>query len=56
MCGRLPATVKHKSKYLVACPAALVCATRGTWETNEQAAIKTWNVAVKTAREKLKSN
>ena len=48
--GQLPVTVKHKAKYLVACPAALVCAVRGTWETNEQAAIKAWNVAVQAAR------
>lgn len=50
VCGHMPVTVKHKGKYLVACPAALVCAVRGQWETNEQAAIKTWNIAVQAAR------
>lgn len=52
VCGHQPVTVKHKGEYLLACPNALVCATRGTWETNEQAAIKAWNVAVQTARRK----
>ena len=50
MCGHLPVTVRYKGKYMLACPAALICATRGTWETDEQAAIKAWNVAVQSAR------
>lgn len=50
MCGRYPCTTKHKSRCLVACPDGMVCAMRGTWQTNEQAAIKSWNDAVKSAR------
>ena len=50
VCGHLPVTVKHKSWYLLACPCALVCAVRGTWETTEQAAIKSWNTEVQAAR------
>ena len=50
VCGREPCITKHKSKYLVACPAALECSMRGQWKSNEQAAIKSWNDAVKAAR------
>lgn len=50
VCGRDPVITKHKSRYLVACPAALECSMRGQWKTNEQAAIKSWNDAVKAAK------
>lgn len=50
VCGQLPVTVKHKSRYMLACPDSMNCAIRGQWETNEQAAIKSWNVAVQSAR------
>lgn len=55
VCGHLPCTVKHKSKYLLACPDGLYCAIRGLWCTNEQEAIKSWNGAVQTARRKAKA-
>lgn len=55
VCGQLPCTVKHKSKYLLACPDGLHCAIRGLWCTNEQEAIKSWNDAVQTARRKAKA-
>lgn len=50
VCGRLPAIVKCKSRWLAACPDAMNCAIRGNWETNEQQAIKSWNTAVQSAR------
>ena len=50
VCGQLPCTVKHKSRYLVACPDACACSMRGEWKTTEQAAIKSWNTVVESAR------
>lgn len=50
VCGRLPCTTKHKRLWLVACPDGMACAMRGTWQTNEQAAIKSWNDAVTAAK------
>lgn len=52
VCGNHPATVKHKSRYMVCCPAAMTCAIRGEWKGTEQQAIKSWNVAVQSARRK----
>ena len=59
VCGRLPCVVKNKKLWLVACPDSMVCAMRGTWQTNEQAAIKSWNdeiTAVKRERNQKQWN
>ena len=50
VCGKLPCTVKCKRLWLVACPDGMKCCMRGNWKTNEQAAIKSWNDAVKAAK------
>lgn len=50
MCGHRPCTVKHKSKYLLACPDSMACTMRSRWKSNEQDAIKDWNDAVRSAR------
>ena len=46
MCGRKPVTVKSKSRYMVSCPDTVHCAMRTGWRSNEQQAIKDWNVEV----------
>jgi hypothetical protein len=56
VCGRNPVITKCKSKYLVACPAALVCSMRGNWKTNEQAAIKSWNDAIESEKYERSGN
>ena len=50
ICGRQPCTVKHKSRFMLSCPAVLTCAMRSRWKSNEQDAVKDWNTAVDTAR------
>lgn len=50
VCGHLPVTVKHKSRYLVACPDGMACSMRGEWKTTEQAAIKSWNTVIESTR------
>lgn len=50
VCGQVPCTVKHKSRWLVACPDAVACSMRGQWKSTEQAAIKSWNTATESAR------
>lgn len=50
VCGQVPVTVKHKSRYMLACPDSMNCTIRGQWETTEQAAIKNWNTAIQAAR------
>lgn len=47
VCGQEPVTVKHKSRYLVACPDSLRCSMRGEWKGTEQEAIASWNTARK---------
>lgn len=50
VCGQKAVTVKHKSRYLVACPDSMACSMRGEWKTTEQAAIKSWNTAIESNR------
>lgn len=50
ICGRRPCTVKHKSRYMLTCPAHLSCAMRSRWKSNEQEAVKDWNTAVSSAQ------
>lgn len=50
VCGREPCMVKHKSKYMLACPVLTECAMRSRWATTEQAAIKAWNVEIESAK------
>lgn len=50
ICGREPCTVKHKSRYMLSCPAQNECAMRSRWQGNEQAAVKDWNLTVQAAR------
>ena len=54
VCGRTPCTVKHKSKYLLACPDSLTCSVRSRWASTEQAAITSWNAAVEIAKQEAK--
>lgn len=56
VCGQMPCTVKHKSRYLVACPDSMACSIRGQWKTTEEAAIKSWNLAVQSARHERRKN
>ena len=49
VCGHLPVTVKSGKRYMLACPDVMRCALRSVWATNEQAAIKSWNLAIKEA-------
>lgn len=50
ICGRQPCTVKHKSRFMLSCPAALSCAMRSRWKSNEQEAVKDWNTTVNAAK------
>lgn len=50
VCGHQPVTVKHKSRYMVACPDGMACSMRGEWKSTEQAAIKSWNTVIESAR------
>lgn len=50
VCGKNPVTTKCKGRYLLACPDAMNCTVRGSWATNEQTAIKSWNTAVEIAK------
>ena len=50
VCGRRPCTVKHKSRYMLSCPAQNECAMRSRWKGNEQEAVKDWNATVTAAR------
>ena len=51
-CGRKPVTVKHRSRYMVSCPDTTNCAMRSGWRSDEQQAIKDWNVAVMSKQHK----
>ena len=50
ICGREPCTVKHKSRYMLSCPAQNKCAMRSRWKGTEEAAVKDWNDTVRAAR------
>lgn len=50
ICGRVPCTVKHKSRYMLSCPAQNACAMRSRWKGSEELAIKDWNDAVRAAQ------
>lgn len=50
ICGRVPCTVKHRSRYMLSCPAQNICAMRSRWKGTEQDAVKDWNNAVQAAR------
>ncbi len=50
VCGKMPCTVKHKKLFMLACPDAMRCCIRGGWASNEQAAIKSWNIEVQSAK------
>lgn len=50
VCGRHPCTVKHKSRFMLSCPAQNICSMRSRWKGNEQAAIVDWNDTVTAAR------
>lgn len=54
VCGTAPCIVKHKNKYMLACPDMLVCSMRSRWATNEQAAITDWNVTVQAAKQEAR--
>lgn len=50
ICGRDPCTVKHRSRYMLSCPAQNKCAMRSRWKGTEQDAVKDWNNTVQDAR------
>lgn len=50
VCGKVPCTVKHKSKHMLSCPDILSCSMRNRWASTEQAAITDWNTTIQSAR------
>lgn len=46
VCGKKPVIVKHKGRYMATCPDTTRCAMRTGWRSNEQQAIKDWNVEI----------
>lgn len=46
VCGKKPTIVKFRARYMVSCPDTAHCAMRTGWRSNEQQAIKDWNVEV----------
>lgn len=50
VCGREPCMVKHKGRYMMACPTITDCAMRSRWATTEQAAIKDWNARIESVK------
>lgn len=54
VCGKMPCTVKMRSKWMLACPDHLHCAMRSRWLSTEQAAITDWNTTIQSARAEAK--
>lgn len=46
VCGKKPVIVKSKGRYMATCPDTTRCAMRTGWRSNEQQAIKDWNVEI----------
>ncbi len=46
VCGKKPVIVKTKSGHMVTCPDTTRCTMRSGWRSNEQQAIKDWNVEI----------
>lgn len=52
VCGKNPGIVKYRNQYMVSCQDPTRCAMRSGWRSNEQQAIKDWNVAVMSKQHK----
>ena len=46
VCGKNPVIIKHHGRYIVSCPDTTRCSERTVWSSNEQQAIKAWNVEI----------
>lgn len=46
VCGKKPVIVKSKGRFMATCPDTTHCSMRTGWRSNEQQAIKDWNVEI----------